>query len=227
MEAIRNNMKLIKEEWNDVQLIEEAASDGKPKSYFIEGIFMQSNIKNRNGRLYPQDLLSKAVQTYNENYVLQKRAFGELGHPDSPSINLDRVSHIITSIKEDGSNYVGKAKILDTPFGRIVKSLLGEGVKLGVSSRGMGTLRTQSDGTNVVQDNFMLATAADIVHDPSAPSAFVNGIMEGAEWTLVNGVWVQQAAEQIREELSELTVKQINERRYAVFEQFMKKLGKQ
>lgn len=217
-------MKLITEQWAEVQVIEEA-KDGQPKSLYIEGIFMQSNIKNRNGRLYPKEILEKAINSYNENYVQQKRAFGELGHPDSPSINLDRVSHLITSISENGNDFVGRAKILDTPNGRIVKSLLGEGVKLGVSSRGMGALKSQADGTNIVQDNFMLATAADIVADPSAPSAFVNGIMENAEWVNENGMWVQRAAEQIREQVKGMTVRELNEKKFEIFKNFMDKLS--
>lgn len=179
-------MKLICELVEEVsyELVEET---DKGKSYFIEGVFMQSNVKNRNGRVYPTEVLNKEVSRYNKQYVESKRAFGELGHPDGPTVNLDRVSHMITSLRREGDNFVGKAKILDTPNGRIVKSLIDEGAKLGVSSRGMGTLKSSS-GAQVVQNDFYLATAADIVADPSAPNAFVEGIMEGKEWIWDNGI---------------------------------------
>jgi len=182
-------MKLITEEIESVNFITEG-KDGK-KSLHIEGTFLQANIKNRNGRMYPMETLQREVQRYNENYIQKGRALGELGHPDGPTVNLDRVSHMITSLKEDGNNFVGKAKILDTPMGKIASSLIGEGVKLGVSSRGVGSL-VERNGVKVVNDDFMLATAADIVADPSAPDAFVNGIMEGVEWIWNNGVLEQK-----------------------------------
>ena len=177
-------MKLITENIEDIQILTEE-KDGKQHLY-IEGVFLQSEIKNRNGRIYPFSVLEKEVGRYNEEYVSKGRALGELGHPDGPTVNLDRVSHRITSLKAEGTNFMGKARILDTPMGNIAKSLLGEGVKLGVSSRGMGSIDRQ-ESASYVMDDFMLATAADIVADPSAPDAFVNGIMEGKEWVWDNG----------------------------------------
>jgi len=173
-------MKLIREEIETVEFVTEE-KNGK-KSLYIEGVFLQGNIKNRNGRMYPMETLAKEVQRYNESNVVTGRALGELGHPEGPTVNLDRVSHKIVSLKESGSNFIGKAKILNTPMGQIASSLIGEGVKLGVSSRGIGSLKPTKEGFNVVGDDFMLATAADIVADPSAPDAFVEGIMEGKEW---------------------------------------------
>ena len=193
-------MKLITEEIESVEFIVEERN-GK-KSMFIEGIFLQGDIANRNRRMYPMDTLRKEVARYDENFVQKGRALGELGHPEGPTVNLDRVSHKIVSLKESGSNFVGKAKLLDTPMGNIAKSLIGEGVKLGVSSRGMGSLRATKEGINVVESDFMLATAADIVADPSAPDAFVDGIMEGKDWVMEGGI--------IREKLVEKTYKQIN-----------------
>ena len=174
-------MKLIREEIESVEFITERLKNGKQNLY-IEGIFLQGNIKNRNGRMYPMETLQREVARYNESNISSGRALGELGHPDGPTVNLDRVSHKIVSLKESGSNFVGKAKILDTPMGSIASSLIKEGVKLGVSSRGIGSLKPTKEGFNVVGDDFMLATAADIVADPSAPDAFVEGIMEGKEW---------------------------------------------
>jgi len=193
-------MKLITEEIESVEFIVEERN-GK-KSMFIEGIFLQGDIANRNRRMYPMDTLRKEVARYDENFVQKGRALGELGHPEGPTVNLDRVSHKIVSLKESGSNFVGKAKLLDTPMGNIAKSLIGEGVRLGVSSRGMGSLRATKEGINVVESDFMLATAADIVADPSAPDAFVDGIMEGKDWVMEGGI--------IREKLVEKTYKQIN-----------------
>ena len=193
-------MKLITEEIESVEFIVEERN-GK-KSMFIEGIFLQGDIANRNRRMYPMDTLRKEVARYDENFVQKGRALGELGHPEGPTVNLDRVSHKIVSLKESGSNFVGKAKLLDTPMGNIAKSLIGEGVRLGVSSRGMGSLRQTKEGINVVESDFMLATAADIVSDPSAPDAFVDGIMEGKDWVMDGGI--------IREKLVEKTYKQIN-----------------
>jgi hypothetical protein len=179
-------MKLIKEEVQDVRFLVEKVN-GKPQ-HIIEGIFMQAEKCNRNGRVYPMATLQKEVDRYNKEYVTKNRAVGELGHPDTPSINLDRVSHMITSLKPDGTNFIGRAKILDTPMGNIVKGLLDGGVTIGVSTRGVGSLKPHN-GYQLVQDDFKLATAADIVADPSAPDAFVQGIMEGKEWIFENGKW--------------------------------------
>ena len=193
-------MKLIREEIESVEVIVESRNG--QKHLYIEGIFLQGDIKNRNGRMYPCETLAKEVGRYNEQFVQKGRALGELGHPDGPSINLDRVSHKITSLRQEGSNFIGRAQILSTPMGQIAKSLLDEGVKLGVSSRGMGSLREDRNGIKVVGEDFMLATAADIVADPSAPDAFVNGIMEGKEWVWDGGI--------LREKLAEKTYKKIN-----------------
>jgi len=193
-------MKLIREEIENVEVIVEQRN-GK-KNLYIEGVFLQGDIKNRNGRMYPSDTLAKEVGRYNEQFVGKGRALGELGHPDGPTINLDRVSHKITSLRQEGSNFIGRAQILSTPMGTIAKSLLDEGVKLGVSSRGMGSLREDRNGIKVVGEDFMLATAADIVADPSAPDAFVNGIMEGKDWVWDGGI--------LREKYAEKTYKTIN-----------------
>ena len=184
-----NTVKLFSEAVEDVEYITEE-KEGGGKNYKIRGIFMQADIKNRNGRVYPMEILGEEVKKYNKNFIEQNRAFGELGHPDGPTVNLERVSHMITSLKPDGKNFIGEAKIMDTPMGKIVKNLMDEGAKLGVSSRGMGSLR-QKGGANVVSDDFYLATAADIVADPSAPNAFVEGIMEGKEWVWNNGALVE------------------------------------
>jgi len=184
-----DTVKLISEAVEEVEYITEEKENGG-KNYKIRGIFMQADIKNRNGRIYPMEVLDEEVRKYNKNFIEQKRAFGELGHPDGPTVNLERVSHMITSLKPDGKNFIGEAKIMDTPMGKIVKNLMDEGAKLGVSSRGMGSLR-QKGGANVVSDDFYLATAADIVADPSAPNAFVEGIMEGKEWVWNNGALVE------------------------------------
>jgi len=193
-------MKLIREEIESVEFIVEERN-GK-KSLYIEGVFLQGDIKNRNGRMYPMETLRREVARYNENHVQAGRALGELGHPDGPTVNLDRVSHKITSLRESGSNFIGKAKILNTPMGKIAESLITEGVKLGVSSRGVGSLRVSREGINVVGEDFMLATAADIVADPSAPDAFVSGIMEGKEWVWDGGI--------LREKYASKTYKTIN-----------------
>ena len=214
-------MRLIAEEITEVQFLEEE-KEGK-KNYFIEGIFLQAELKNRNNRMYPLATLQKEVAKYNENYIKSGRALGELGHPDGPSINLDRVSHKIISLKEDGNNFIGKAKLLDTPMGRIAKDLLGEGVKLGVSSRGMGSIRKE-ENCNVVMDDFMLATAADIVADPSAPDAFVDGIMEGKEWVWDNGVLKEAKVAQIKQEIDQATLINLQERKISAFEAFLKSL---
>ena len=184
-----DTVKLISEAVEEVEYITEEKDDGG-KNYKIRGIFMQADIKNRNGRVYPMEVLDEEVKKYNKNFIQQNRAFGELGHPDGPTVNLERVSHMITSLKPDGKNFIGEAKIMDTPMGKIVKNLMDEGAKLGVSSRGMGSLK-QKGGANVVSDDFYLATAADIVADPSAPNAFVEGIMEGKEWVWNNGALVE------------------------------------
>ena len=184
-----NTVKLFSESVEEVEYITEAKEDGS-KSYKIRGIFMQADIKNRNGRVYPMEILENEVGKYNKNFIKEKRAFGELGHPEGPTVNLERVSHMITSLKPDGKNFIGEAKIMDTPMGKIVKNLMDEGAKLGVSSRGMGSLESKG-GANYVRDDFYLATAADIVADPSAPNAFVEGIMEGKEWVWNNGSLVE------------------------------------
>ena len=212
-------MKLITETTEDVKyLIEE--SEGKPKSYFIEGVFMQAEKKNRNGRLYPKDTLMKEVSRYGKELVKNKRAMGELGHPEGPSLNLERVSHIITELKESDNNIIGKAKILDTPYGKIVKNLIDEGAKLGVSSRGMGSLKKKDNGTNIVQEDFMLA-AVDIVADPSAPDAFVNGIMEGKEWIWENGILQYQVIDKYKEVISKADMRTIEEAKLIVFKHFL------
>ena len=215
-------MKLIKEEVLNVQyLVEEDGKGGKTHS--IEGIFMQAEKQNRNGRVYPRHILSKEVDRYNKDYVMKNRAFGELGHPDSPTINLDRVSHMITSLRPEGNNFIGKAKILDTPNGKIVKSLLDGGASLGVSTRGVGSLKP-TNGFQLVQDDFHLATAADIVADPSAPDAFVQGIMENAEWILTNEGWKAIHQERARRMLKEASSNDIEEVALKIFENYISKL---
>lgn len=214
-------MKLISEEVLNVQYIVEE-KDGK-KEHHISGIFMQAEKKNRNGRVYPFDILNKEVSRYNTDYVNKNRAFGELGHPDSPAINLDRVSHMITSLRPEGNNIMGKAKILDTPNGKIVKSLLDGGASLGVSTRGVGSLKPHN-GYQLVQDDFHLATAADIVADPSAPDAFVRGIMENAEWILQNGKWTQQQFYTAKKMITEASRNDIEGVALKVFTNFISKL---
>jgi hypothetical protein len=211
-------MKLITESIEDVQVLVEE-SNGK-KSLYIEGVFLQGDIKNRNGRVYPFSVLEREVGRYNESYVAAGRALGELGHPDGPTVNLDRVSHKIVSLRAEGSNFIGKAQILSTPMGSIAKSLLESGVKLGVSSRGMGSIE-ERNGANYVRDDFMLATAADIVADPSAPDAFVNGIMEGKEWIWDNGILKEAKTAKYKKYISESTRKNIEERSLKVFEDFL------
>ena len=193
-------VKLISEEVQDVEYITEEKEDGK-KNYKIKGVFMQADIKNRNGRVYPMEILQKEVKRYNKQYINEKRAFGELGHPDGPTVNLERASHMITGLYPDGKNFIGEAKILSTPMGNIVKNLMDEGAKLGVSSRGMGSL-DQKNGANYVRDDFYLATAADIVADPSAPNAFVEGIMEGKEWIWDNGTLVESEIVRMKERIN-------------------------
>jgi hypothetical protein len=214
-------MKLIKEINETVNYLTEDA-DGK-KSLFIEGPFLVAETKNRNGRLYEFNTMKKEVARYTESYINKQRAFGELGHPETPTINLDRVSHMIVGLREDGNTWIGKAKILDTPMGNIAKSLIEGGAQLGVSSRGMGSLKNVN-GVNVVQPDFYLATAADIVADPSAPGAFVQGIMEGKEWMLVNGVWTEQDHSQAVQQIRQATRQEIEKVSLHIFENFMKKL---
>jgi len=214
-------MKLITENIEEVKLLTEE-KDGQ-KHLYIEGVFLQSEVKNRNGRVYPFSVLEKEVGRYNEEYVSKGRALGELGHPDGPTVNLDRVSHRIMSLKAEGNNFVGKARILDTPMGNIAKSLLGEGVKLGVSSRGMGSI-DRRENANYVMDDFMLATAADIVADPSAPDAFVNGIMEGKEWVWDNGLLKEKTVSKYQGYISESSKKDLEERTLQVFEHFLSNL---
>ena len=214
-------MKLIKELNEEVEYITED-NEGK-KNHYIQGVFLQSEITNRNGRMYPKSVLDREVKNYNEKYIRTNRALGELGHPEGPTVNLDRVSHKITELKEDGNNFVGKAKLLDTPMGNIAKNLLGEGVKLGVSSRGMGTLKREN-GASVVGEDFMLATAADIVSDPSAPDAFVEGIMEGKEWVWENGRLAEKDVAAIKNELDHATLINMQEKKISAFETFIKGL---
>jgi|TARA_B100000085_G_scaffold79499_2_gene71622 hypothetical protein len=215
-------MKLITETIEEAKVVITEGKSGQ-KNHFIEGIFLQGDLKNRNGRMYPVGLLEREVTKYDQSYIQKGRALGELGHPEGPTINLDRVSHSITSLKKEGTNFVGKARILDTPMGRIAKSLLDEGVKLGVSSRGLGSLKEQN-GMKVVADDFMLATAADIVADPSAPDAFVNGIMEGREWVWENGLISEQKLERIKHQIDNAAHQQLEERKLFAFNQFLKNL---
>ena len=216
-------MKLIREEIESVEFLVEQ-KNGK-KSMYIEGVFLQGNIKNRNGRMYPMETLRREVGRYNESNVTTGRALGELGHPDGPTVNLDRVSHKIVSLKENGSNFIGKAKILDTPMGQIAKSLIGEGVKLGVSSRGIGSLKPTKEGFNVVGDDFMLATAADIVADPSAPDAFVEGIMEGKEWVWEGNTLRERIASETKNKIESLvTQKRLEEHKLSLFNEFINSL---
>ena len=216
-------MKLIREEIETVEFITEERN-GK-KSLYIEGVFLQGNIKNRNGRMYPIDTLRREVGRYNESNIVTGRALGELGHPEGPTVNLDRVSHKIVSLKESGSNFIGKAKILDTPMGQIAKSLIGEGVKLGVSSRGIGSLKPTKEGFNVVGDDFMLATAADIVADPSAPDAFVEGIMEGKEWVWEGTTLRERLAERTKTKIERLAEqKRLEEHKIGLFNEFINSL---
>lgn len=204
-------MKLITEHTNDVEYIVE----GKNKQQYIKGIFMQSDIQNQNGRIYPFSVLQKQVKKFNEKFVKQDRALGELGHPAGPTVNLDRVSHIITELQEDGKNFIGKAKIIDTPNGKIVKNLLESGVRLGVSSRGLGSVKTNKEGVNEVQDDFVLSTV-DIVSDPSAPDAFVNGIMEGKEFSLTGEIEYD-----IKNEIKKTVKARLEEKKIELFKKFM------
>ena len=217
-----DTVKLIAEQVEDVEFITEENDDGK-KNYKIRGIFMQADVKNRNGRIYPMDILQKEVSKYNKNFIKEKRAFGELGHPEGPTVNLERVSHMITKLHPDGKNFIGEAKIMNTPMGKIVKNLIDEGAKLGVSSRGMGSL-DQKNGTNYVRDDFYLATAADIVADPSAPNAFVEGIMEGKEWVWNHGALVEAHVAELKQKLDVKNRKRDAKIEALEFAKFLKKL---
>ena len=214
-------MKLITETIEDVQILTEE-KNGK-KDYKIKGVFMQADIKNRNGRIYPVETLAKEVRRYTKEFIEKKRAFGELGHPDGPTVNLERVSHMITSLKPEGKNFIGEAKVMDTPYGKIVKNLIDEGAVLGVSSRGMGSIQ-QQNGRNMVGKDFYLATAADIVADPSAPDAFVEGIMEGKEWVWDNGVLKSVTVEQYKSEIEKAKRQELAEKKSKIFADFMSKL---
>ena len=216
-------MKLITEEIESVEFLVE--SRGGKKSMYIEGVFLQGNIKNRNGRMYPMETLRREVGRYNENHVAKGRALGELGHPEGPTVNLDRVSHKIISLRENGSNFIGKAKILNTPMGKIAASLVEEGVKLGVSSRGIGSLKMTREGVNVVGDDFMLATAADIVADPSAPDAFVEGIMEGKDWVWDGSILREKYAQKTYATINTLVdQKKLDENKLNLFNQFLQNI---
>ncbi len=216
-------MKLITEEIQKVEFITEGK--GASKKMYIEGIFLQGDICNRNGRMYPMETLSREVKRYNETFVVKGRALGELGHPDGPTVNLDRVSHKIVSLEQDGSNFRGKAQLLETPMGKIAKSLIGEGVCLGVSSRGVGSLKMTNEGHKIVGEDFMLATAADIVADPSAPDAFVQGIMEGKEWIWDGGILREKIAEQTQRRINTLVdQKRLEEHKLNLFNEFLSNL---
>ena len=216
-------MKLITEEVTNVKIISEGK--GVDKKLYIEGVFLQGEIKNRNGRMYPITTLSREVNRYNENFVAKGRALGELGHPDGPTVNLDRVSHKITSLTQEGNNFIGKAQILNTPMGKIASSLLDEGVMLGVSSRGVGSLQTTSEGHKVVGEDFMLAIAADIVADPSAPDAFVSGIMEGKEWVWDGGILREQLASKTQKRINTLIdQRRLDEQKLNLFNEFLSNL---
>jgi hypothetical protein len=214
-------MKLITETIEDIRVITEER--GGKKNLYIEGVFLQAELKNRNGRMYPMETLNREVGAYNENYVAKGRALGELGHPDSPTINLDRVSHKIVSLSAEGTNFIGKAQILETPMGKIAKSLLESGVTLGVSSRGIGSIE-ERNGVNVVKDDFMLSTAADIVADPSAPDAFVQGIMEGREWIWNNGMLEEKVINSYKRAINNASSRSLTERKLQIFESFLRNI---
>jgi hypothetical protein len=216
-------MKLIREVFDTTNIIVEEKL-GKPKQYFIEGVFLQSEITNRNGRMYKESTMDREVGRYLKEAVEMNRAYGELGHPEGPGINLDRVSHMITSLRKEGTNYIGRAKILDTPMGQIAKGLLEGGANLGVSSRAMGSLKTNNEGVQVVQDDFMLSTAADIVADPSAPDAYVRGIMEGKEWTFVDGKFVEQNIEEVKSFIKKTSSRNLEEAKIRAFQHFLSKI---
>ena len=214
-------MKLISEEIQDAEYLVENVNG--QKKYKIKGVFLQSDIKNRNGRVYPKQVMMKEVNRYTEQFVNKNRAFGELGHPDGPTVNLERVSHMITKLTQDGANYYGEAKIMNTPYGKIVKGLIDEGAQLGVSSRGLGSLE-QRNGANYVKSDFMLATAADIVADPSAPNAFVQGIMENKEWICDNGRMIERDIDAWKREIKDASSKKLEEKKLQIFNKFLKNL---
>ena len=216
-------MRLIREVLDTTNLIVESKL-GKGKEYFIEGIFLQSELKNRNGRMYPESIMDNEVGRYIKESVEKNRAYGELGHPDTPSINLDRVSHMIVSLRKEGTNYIGKAKILETPMGQIARGLLDGGANLGVSSRALGSLQTNNEGVQIVQDDFMLSTAADIVADPSAPDAFVRGIMESKEWVFVDGKFVEQHIEEAKRTVRKASSRNLEEAKIYAFQKFLSKI---
>lgn len=216
-------MKLITELNESIKYVTETKESGK-KTLYIEGVFLQSEIKNRNGRMYPKHVLEREVNRYNEQFVQKGRAFGELGHPDGPQINLDRISHIIESLKQDGTNWVGRAKITDTPMGNIARGIIESGGQLGVSTRGMGSIKLNKEGVNEVQDDFHLATAADIVADPSAPDAFVNGIMEGVEWIWENNMLIAHRAQMQVEQA--VRSRDLETQKLKIFENFINSLSK-
>ena len=215
-------MRLIKEIFESTNLIVEERK-GK-KEYFIEGVFLQSELQNRNKRMYPEHVMDKEVARYIKESVEKNRAYGELGHPDTPSINLDRVSHMITSLRKDGTNYIGRAKIMETPMGNIARGLLDGGANLGVSSRALGSLKMNNEGVNIVQDDFMLSTAADIVADPSAPDAYVRGIMESKEWVFVDGKFVEQNIEETQKFIRKASSKNLQEAKILAFQNFLSKI---
>ena len=216
-------MRLIREVFEQTNTIVESKL-GKGKEYFIEGIFLQSELKNRNGRMYPESVMDNEVNRYIKESVDKNRAYGELGHPDTPSINLDRVSHMIVSLRKEGTNYIGKAKILETPMGQIARGLLDGGANLGVSSRALGSLQTNNEGVQIVQDDFMLSTAADIVADPSAPDAFVRGIMESKEWVFVDGKFVEQHIEEAQRSIRRASSRNLEEAKIIAFQKFLSKI---
>jgi len=217
-------MKLIREVLeNPVNLVTESAL-GKGKTHFIEGVFLQSELKNRNGRMYPEKVMDTEVGRYIKEYVEKNRAYGELGHPENPQINLDRVSHLITSLRKEGTNYIGRAKILETPMGKIAIGLLEGGANLGVSSRALGSLKTNNEGLQIVQDDFMLSTAADIVADPSAPDAYVRGIMESKEWVFIDGKFVEKNIEETRSYIKRTSSRNLEEAKIVAFKNFLSKI---
>jgi hypothetical protein len=217
-------MKLITEINEEVKFITEDAGEGGKKNMFIEGVFMQAEKQNRNGRMYPLPVMQREVNRYINEYVNKNRAYGELGHPEGPTINLERVSHMIKELRQDGNNFIGKAKIMDTPYGNIVKNLINEGATVGVSTRGLGSLKEGRGGVKVVQDDFYLATAADIVADPSAPDAFVQGIMENREWVYVAGRWTEREIEESKEIVKKVNRKDLEKAKLQIFENFIRKL---
>ena len=216
-------MKLIREVFEQTSFVVESKL-GKGKEYFIEGVFLQSELQNRNGRMYPESIMDNEVGRYMKEYVEKNRAYGELGHPETPSINLDRVSHLITSLRKEGTNYIGRAKILETPMGQIARGLLDGGANLGVSSRALGSLKANNEGVQIVQDDFMLSTAADIVADPSAPDAFVRGIMENKEWIFVDGKYVERHIEEVKSLIKKTSSRNLEEAKVRAFQSFLSKI---